>query len=253
MNDKRKRAEALVYETMDILDKTKSNSAKYRTMFGAMSDDQFDKWAKAFMADPDRNFYLEVRPFENEPVLGEIKRALEHLDIPSEEYVYLRHDGDHSPVRTAHRVPVGYLTMKRMQQVLAKKNTYSLDIDKRDMTTNQVTGDDKIARVSDAENFALTVMGADAGLQELLGPRADNRSKKREMYQSIYSSGYCQLKNMSSNPEDSQALSAADVFFLSAGLKTDLITPGYALPRTLKKLSQMQKTKGEAAAQRAGK
>ena len=36
-----------------------------------------------------------------------------------------------------------------LQQILSKKNTYSLNIDARDSKTGQVTADDKIARISD--------------------------------------------------------------------------------------------------------
>jgi hypothetical protein len=241
MNAKRKAVQDVVSRIMKILDKTGDNAEKYAKKFGAMSDGEFASWAKKFLADPDAHFFLVVIPFESEPTLGEIRKAAAALGIPLEERVVMRHDGHAGdPVETAVPCPVGYVIMKRLQQVLEKKNTYSLDIDKRDAMLGQVTGDDRIARVSDTENYALTVMGADATLREFLGPRSDNRAKKQKMYQDIYSNGYTMQRDMKSNPEDSQALSAADVFFLGAGLKTDLITPGMALPRTLKSLDKGQ-------------
>jgi len=59
-----------------------------------------------------------------------------------------------------------------IQQILTKKNTYSLDINKRALKTNQITGSNKISRVSDADNNALSIIGADFALKEFLGPRA---------------------------------------------------------------------------------
>ena len=56
--------------------------------------------------------------------------------------------------------------------MLQKKNTFSTSIDKRSLKTNQVTGDDKVARISDVESYALSTIEADAALREFLGPRA---------------------------------------------------------------------------------
>ena len=57
--------------------------------------------------------------------------------------------------------------------MLSKKNTYSLDINKRNMKTGQVTADDKIARISDMESFSLLSYKEDPiCLREFLGPRA---------------------------------------------------------------------------------
>lgn len=235
----RKAAEELVLAVMKKLDASGANRSKYEKFFRGMKDAEFASWAKKFCADPNANFYLEVRPFETEPSLADVRAAADILGIPLEERLYYRHDGNKDdPVATPVDVPVGYLIVKRLQQMLAKKNTYSLDISKRDMLLNQVSGDDKIARVSDSENYALSAMGMDKCLEELLGPRADNRAKKRQLYQALHADGMARLADLKSQPEDSQALAAADVFFLSAGLKTNLLTPGMALPRTLKRLNK---------------
>jgi hypothetical protein len=239
LNAKRKKYQDLVVETMKRLDKSGANAKKYAEMFAKMDDKQFDSYVKAFARDEDANFFIEVIPFETEPTLKMIAATAEWLGVPLEEYVFFRHeDPDGDPVRTSVRVPVGYLNLKRLQQILSKKNTMSLDIDKRDMLVNQVTGDDKIARISNVENYALSVMGADEGLKEFLGPRSDDGQMKRQMYSDISTKGYSQLQNLSSNPEDSQALSTVDVFFAGAGLKTDLITKGMAFPRTMRNMSK---------------
>ena len=144
--DKRKRITEKIYKVFSILDKTGLNTKKYQQLFEGMTDDEFKRYMKNFLNDEDKNFYLECLPNKNEPSLKQIKSALEYLNVPLDEYVYYRHDGNKSnPIRTRYKVPVGYIHIKRLQQMLQKKNTYSMSIDKRSLKTNQVTGDDKIA------------------------------------------------------------------------------------------------------------
>lgn len=64
------------------------------------------------------------------------------------------------------------IIIKRLQQMLMKKNSYSLSIDSRNLKTNQLTGDDKVARMTEAENFAASIWEIKDGMKEMLGPRA---------------------------------------------------------------------------------
>ena len=48
MNAKRKKAEALVYNVMDALDKTKSMSEYYKKLFSNMDDKQFKEYINQF-------------------------------------------------------------------------------------------------------------------------------------------------------------------------------------------------------------
>lgn len=144
--NKRKQITEKIYKVFSILDKTGLNTKKYQQLFEGMTDDEFKRYIKDFLKDEDKNFYLECLPNKNEPSLKQIKSALEYLKVPMDEYVYYRHDGNkNNPIRTRYKVPVGYIHIKRLQQMLQKKNTYSMSIDKRSLKTNQVTGDDKIA------------------------------------------------------------------------------------------------------------
>jgi len=86
----------------------------------------------------------------------------------------------------------------------------------------------------DFETYSLTVMGAEFALQEFLSARSDNKEKKIQMYQDIATQGYVQLDTLRSDLEDSQTLNTVDVFFMGAGIMTDLVTPGMMLPRTIK-------------------
>jgi len=147
MNTKREKIEKLIYKIMDTVDKTKENTKKYKEKFNTMSDDQFNNYMEKFLNDPKENFYVEILPFKSEPHINDIKKGLDILKIPADEYVYFRHMGNKEPVRTAQKVPVGYISIRRLQQVLSKKNSYSLDIDSRNSLTGQLTGDDKVARL----------------------------------------------------------------------------------------------------------
>lgn len=145
-NSKRKQIESMIYDFFSTIDITGANTKKYKEMFSKMSDEQFNKYMKKFLYDDSQNFYLEVLPNKNEPTLKLIKKCADKLGIPLDEYVYYRHDGDKDkPIRTSYKVPVGNLILKRMQQTLSKKNTYSLSISSRNMKTGTVTGHDKIA------------------------------------------------------------------------------------------------------------
>lgn len=133
---KRKQIEDKVYKVFDLLDKTGSNTQKYRELFKSMNNEKFDKYIKDLLRDDNKNFYLEVLPNKNCPRIKDCKDALDYLGVPTEEYVYYKHDGhEEDPIRTRYKVPVLYINLRRLQQMLSKKNTYSLDISKRNMKT----------------------------------------------------------------------------------------------------------------------
>lgn len=240
---KRKKVEELILKTFSLIDPTGANTKKQKEFFSKMNDKQFDTWFKGFLKDPKANFYMELLPYKNEPTLKEIKDAADFLKVPLEEYVYFRNDGNkENPLRTRDRVPVGFLNLKRMQQILSKKNSFSLDINVRNAKTGQVTGDSKVARLSDMENYSFNVMGADNALKELMGPRSDNRESKQQLYQNIATYGYAKLADLESDVEDSQTINTIDVYFMGAGIITDLVSPNLLLPRTIKDKKQ-RKTK----------
>lgn len=146
---KRKAIEKLIYDTFNLLDKSGANAAKYKNLFSKMSDTQFEKHMKDFLYDDSQNFYLEVEAFKREPKMDDIKEAADYLGVPLFETVALPFVtmDKNNIVTTAVPVPVGYLHMKRVQQMIAKKNSMSIHIDKRQGKTGQVIGDDKNARV----------------------------------------------------------------------------------------------------------
>lgn len=91
----------------------------------------------------------------------------------------------------------------------------------------------KILRVTDAENFSLNTYGADYALKEFFGGRADDSKVKMEMLKDIALQGYTRLANYTNDTGNKQTLNAVDVYFLGAGIVTDLVTPGLLLHRTI--------------------
>lgn len=233
---KRKKVEELVITTLDKMDRSGYNGKRYKDFFKSMSDTQFHTFMKGFLADESQNFYIEITPFDynQEPRLEDIEAAAKHLGVPLNEYMYMPFaNPGGEPLRTQHPVPVGYIHMKRLQQILSKKNSFSSNIESRNAKTGQITGDDKNGRVSDAENYALVAIGAEEALKEYLGPRADDNVMKQEMIKSINKDGYTSLKNMTRDVDNKQALNTLDIYFTGAGIMTDLITPGLIFRRNL--------------------
>lgn len=240
IKEKRSQIETMVLKTMSLIDKTGLNTKKYKEFFKSMSDEKFKRWMNEFLKDPDKNFYMELLPHKNEPVLKDLMDAGKYLDIPLEEYIYLYDTETKKRIRTKQPVPVGYLSLKKLQQMLMKKNSYSLDISVRNQKTGLLTADSRVARITEAEQFALAAYGAKAVQKELMGPRADDSIAKSELYKSIMTQGYAKLSDLTDDKANKQTLNTVDVFFLGCGIKTDLITDGLELRRTIENKKRRQ-------------
>lgn len=168
---KRKKMEVLVYSVFNALDPTKTNSTKYTEFFGNMTDSQFDTFFKEFFKDDSQYLVLDVVDYERDFKIENVEAAAKILNVPLFEKVAMPFvNGDpENPVVTKFEVPVGYVHVKRVQQILSKKNTTSTEIASRSAMTGQVVGKDKNARDSDQENFALVTLNATDTLREFMG------------------------------------------------------------------------------------
>jgi hypothetical protein len=222
---KRDKIETMVLEVVKRMDNDKMlNYKRYQTLFKTMSDDEFESWANEMGHELDDTIQMFQLPFE-EMKMTQIKSAAEYLKMPLEEYIWYRHN-DLQGIRTKMRVPVGFVHIKRVQQLLAKKNRYAFDTDDITLKTGTVKGESKVASLSDPETFMLTALNADAALREFLGPRSDNQSAKQDMYRSIAKDGYVSLENLEGDITRSTTLNTMNVYLLGAGIKSDLITRG---------------------------
>ena len=221
---KRERIVKLVLDCLSIADRTGLNMNKYKKFYEGLSDEEFAKHMNSFTKDEDKNFYLEILPNKSEPPIEDIEKLLSKLKIPKEEYVYYKDDGyKDDPIRSREQCSVGFVNVRRLQQILSKKNTYSLDIESRSSKTGQVTGADKIARISDSELYALTVFKADKAIQEFYGPRADSMISKSDMYGKISKYGYVYLDELATATGKNQTLNTINIYLLGAGINSDLV------------------------------
>lgn len=233
--EKRKKMEDTIYTTFKLLDPSGANTAKYKTMFSKMSDNQFDSFFRNFFKNEDSYLILDIIDYEREVKLEDIEKAADYLGVPLFEKVvipFANGDKEH-PMVTKFEVPVGYLHCKRMQQILSKKNSTSTEISNRSPITGQVINHDKNARQSDQENFALVVLDAENALKEFLGGRADDMVMKTQMYSEISRKGYVSINELTNDVNNKTALNTLDVYLHGMGFDTDLITKGLELNKTL--------------------
>ena len=223
---------SLVETVFGILDKTGGNKDKWGTFLREMKPKAFDRWLAGFLKDDGAFLDLEVMPFENEPGLREVRKAAAALKVPLEEHVRHSAGEDGETARTDGKVPVGWIHVRRLQQMLAKKNSFTTNISRRNQLTGQVTRDSKVARVSMTETNALMAQEAMEAAREFLGPRADNHGMKLAMYNQISRDGHVSAAELerANNPLDRSTIMMMNALLAGAGLQSDLVTFDDSLP-----------------------
>lgn len=219
MNEKRQKAEKMIVDTISILDKTGLNTQKYLEIFKGMSDAKFLEWIK----NNEEHLYLEVLPFKNEPSMHDIEEAAKFIDVPLEEKVIIRNDGSDpdNPSVTTFKQPVGYLHIKKLQQVLSKKT----NVDISDGKVSKFGSSAEPSKLTLPEISALTSIGGEAVLEELLGYRSDNIGRE-EFFRSLSLNGQVYLKDMINLPQNRTTLNVVNAYLLAMGISSDLVAPG---------------------------
>ena len=228
---KRKESEALVYEVMDALDPSGTNSEFYKNLFAGMSD---EAWLKFISRDFPYRF--QTRLFKIEPSMTEIKKALKILNVPMIEklnlpYLYRNSDGVAVEAREAMVI---YLNVKKMKQFVTKKNSIHTDMSKRDMKTGRLISESKGGQTSDREFEALAVHGLDATMMELARPKADAIRAKNIMYNDINTLGDVDDDDIVLEKDDSMAKNLMSVYLIGSQLGCQLVDEDYMVPHTYK-------------------
>ena len=230
MNKQRLESEKLIYKVMDTLDPSGANTEYWKKEFADMSDEQFKKYISSEFP-----FYFQTGAFK-EPSMKQISDALDIINTPLLEPIYMPFkyvDKDGNPMRTKEGLVI-YIHVKRMKQLLTKKNGMSIDTKARDMRTGLLTGVDKNGKESDREFESLAVSGLTATMKELSRPRADSMQDKSIMNSQIKTMGQVRLSDMPDDPADSLSKNLLSVYFLGAGLYSNLVNIDYMTPYTLK-------------------
>lgn len=230
----RKYIEKLIYDTFDKLDPSGSNTIKYRNIFSEMKDNEFEKYMKEFLNNDEDNFVLDIVEMEHSLKYEYCEDAAKVIGIPLMEYIYMPHltMDKKNVIVSKQKCLTGYFNPKRTQQLLHKKNGWTVSNEKKSSLTNQVTGDDKNARDSDIEAEMLVALGAEHILQELHGPRSDDIVMKRQSAMDIATKGYLLMEDLENSRLNKTTLNTINAFLLSMGLSTDLVTDTYILPKT---------------------
>jgi hypothetical protein len=237
---KRQTMERLIYKTFDALDKSGTNSTHYKSIFEPMSDSEFNTFFEKFFENPNEYLILYVEEFKFVTRLEDAGDAAKVLGIPLMEYVYMPHiTMDKTNImKTKQKCLVGYINLKRPQQMVSKKTGVSTNASIRKTSTGQLMSKDKNGRNADTETMILLTQGANAILKELHGPRSDDMSMKEQMNEQIATDGYVELAKMDSSPENKQSLNLVDAYFIGMQLKTDLVTNGDYTIKTVQDISK---------------
>ena len=228
MNAQRLKAERLIYEVMDILDKSGRNTDFWKEEFSKMSDAQF----KSYISN-DFPFYFQTGAFK-EPSMKQIVQALDKINVPLLERLYMPYkykDKNGRPMKTKECLVV-YLPIKRMKQLLTKKNGMSISTKTRDMKTGLLTGVDKNGKESDREFESLAICGLDNSIKEFSRSRADSMEDKSVMNNTINNLGQVYLKDLPDDPADSLSKNLLSAYFIGAQLYTNLVNEDYMTPYT---------------------
>lgn len=232
MNDKRKKIEETIKKTLLLMDPTGINANKYRKMFDAMSDAQFNKWIEAFLNDEKSNFRFDIEEFGDGSrtlKFENVEKAADYLGIKLFEHVYLPHvsSNPNRPIRTKQPVLVGWLNIKRTQQLASKKTGLALSDDDRDEMTGAAKGESKGGTTTGIENEVIAGVGGEIILSEISGARGDNVTEYDNMLSAIAENGSVKLSDIKTSVYDKPTLLAADMYFMAMGIKTDLISESY--------------------------
>lgn len=235
MDAKRKKAEELIYKVMDAVDKSHTNSDYYKKLFASMSDNDFTEFCKRRLP-----FRFHIQAFNVEPKMYEIIEGFKVLDKPLIErvklpYVYTNDKGE--PIETEPCVVI-YIHLKRMKQMLTKKNHTSINTDKRDMKTGLLTGEDKGGKETDREFESLATMGLDYTMDEFARAKADAMNAASQMSSEILNKGYVTDAELNVSKTDSLGKNLLNAYLIGSHIHSNLIDTDYMTPYTAKNKKQ---------------
>lgn len=228
---KRKEIEDLIYKVFDTVDTTKTNSDYYRELFSKMSNNEFYYFLERRL--PFR-FHQEV--FKIEPKMYQIVDAFKILNKPLLEKVNMCHiyrNKDGVPVQSKECLVI-YIHLKRMKQLLNKKTNIALNIEKRDMKTGLLVGEDKGGKETDREFESLAAFGLDYTIDEFSRPRGDALKSAAEMSAVIMNKGFVSEKDFNVEKDDSLGKNILNVYLLGANIYSNLVDINYMTPYTAK-------------------
>lgn len=245
MNQQRLQCERMIYKVMEILDDPKHNNGDAPNVdfwvryFATLNDKQFEEFITTPLC-----LYYQTSGLNREPSMININRALDEIGVPLLEEVYLPYkykDANGRPLKSK-KCLVTYIHIKRMKQLLTKKNGMSTNADTRDMRTGLLSGVDKNGRSSDREMESFATSGLTDAMKEFSHERADSMNRKSIMNSTIKTMGQVSIKDLPDDQSDSLSKNLMNVYMIGAGLMTNIvIDPNtYMTPYTIKDKNMRQ-------------
>lgn len=235
LHQRKQRTIDFVCKALELLEGGKVNSSKYRAIWEKMTDAEFEQFMLDVRANQDKKqiAYFEIEEFERDIKLSNVEKCADFMRVPLYEYVAVPDvTGDpDNVVVTPEPVPVGYAHYKRMPQTTLKKTSLNTNVSKRNPLTGQVTSQEKTARNTDVESYALTAIGAKNALREFQGPRGDDPVMENEMMQAIATDGAVSMSQLTSDPKNKVALNTLNTYFYMQMFMTNLVGPMGILPK----------------------
>lgn len=227
----RQEIEELIYKVYDTIDKTHTNSEYYKNIFSKMSDEEFYKFFERRLP---LRFHEDA--FKIQPKMYEIVDAFKIIDKPLLERVNFPHiyvNSNGKPVQSKECMVI-YIHIKRMKQMLSKKNNASMRVGKRDMRTGLLMQEDKAAKETDREFESLASYGLDYTMDEFRTVKADAMQASAEMIATIVDKGSVSQNDYAVTKVDGLARNMLNVYLLGAGVYSNLIDREYMTPLTAK-------------------
>jgi hypothetical protein len=230
--EKRKQCEELIYKVFSAADPTGANTEYYQKLFADMSDAQFLKLISGRLP-----FRYHVSPFDNEPKISDVINAFKILNKPLLERIslpYLAKNNDGKPVQSKECL-VGYMNVKRLKQMLTKKNNTALEIANRDMKSGRLLGHDKGGIESNKEFEGALALGLENTTAEYARIKAAAMKAKAETYNTINIKGEVSFNDIDTDKTDSIAKNTMNVYLIGANIHSNLIDEDYYTPLSLER------------------
>lgn len=228
----REQIEQFIYSVFDAADKTGTNTEYYRTMFSKMSTQQFFNFISQRLP-----FRLHTEIFKVEPSMQDAFDTFKVLKKPLMEKVklpYLYKNTNGSPIESKEALVI-YINIKRMKQMLSKKNSTAIEISKRDMKTGLLLSDDKGGKMSDREFAGAAALSLNNTIDEFARVKADAMNAKTKAYNLINVTGEVSMKDINVDKTDSLAKNLLNVYLIGANIHSNLIDEDYYTPHSLKR------------------
>jgi hypothetical protein len=233
MIDKKTRLEIeeMIYTLFDKIDTTGTNTEYYKSLISEMDDKQFEKFLSRRLP-----FRFHQDAFKIEPKMYEIAEGFKYLGVPMTEKLNLPHvykDANGVPVQSQNCLVI-YTHIKRMKQMISKKNNASMNIDKRDMRTGLLSKEDKGAKETDREFESLASYGLDETLDEFRTVKADAMNASATMLATILDKGSVSQKDYNVTKTDALGRNMLNVYLTGACIHSNLVDEQYMTPLTAK-------------------